>query len=425
MKKNTFIQIIVLSIVIRVVLSFIGWHPDVNNHVDWGIRFFEYGAQGFYSPDANVWSFTWPNQPPLTILTFALVKKLFDVVFSLLLAVNTALPAFPSGVVLWSEDYLMHVLVKLPAVISDFGISWLIYKFVKDFSTENKARWAASMFLLNPVVWYNSALWGQTDATINFFGILALYLIYKNKYLPATIVFTLSLLMKISLAIYIPLIAIIYLRSKKPVSIITISAIAVLLTCVLTAIPFSTGNPIVWLITLYREKVLDQQLQLITANAFNLWAVLSGIDEISHFTKLGPLTHASWGYLLFLISYIPLLWILYRKPTIKTLLWTLMLAGFSAFLLLTNMHERYLYPIFPLFTIIIFVTKDLVWKYITISGINFLNLYHLWWMPRIEYIPQILGAGSHAIPRTLAIVSLYLYITLYLKFLRLSRSLKL
>ena len=40
MKKNTFIQIIVLSIVIRVVLSFIGWHPDVNNHVDWGIPFF-------------------------------------------------------------------------------------------------------------------------------------------------------------------------------------------------------------------------------------------------------------------------------------------------------------------------------------------------------------------------------------------------
>ena len=50
------IWIFVISFVIRFFISFVAWHPDVNNHIDWGIRVFEYGAKKVYGPDTNDWN---------------------------------------------------------------------------------------------------------------------------------------------------------------------------------------------------------------------------------------------------------------------------------------------------------------------------------------------------------------------------------
>ncbi|KKP31359.1 MAG: hypothetical protein UR21_C0010G0001, partial [Candidatus Woesebacteria bacterium GW2011_GWC2_31_9] len=65
----------------RLILSFLIWHPDLNNHFDWGIRFWQYGPAKFYTE--NVWNFTWPNQPPGTIYMFAGIRKFFEFIFGI------------------------------------------------------------------------------------------------------------------------------------------------------------------------------------------------------------------------------------------------------------------------------------------------------------------------------------------------------
>jgi len=52
-----------------------------------------------------------------------------------------------------------------------------------------------------------------------------------------------------------------------------------LLVIGLATLPFSRGEPFSWLINLYQTKILGQQLQIITANAFNIWTTITSINE--------------------------------------------------------------------------------------------------------------------------------------------------
>src|SRR5258706_5109024 len=119
------------ALVGRIILSFIIWHPDINNHIDWGIRFFQYGPAKFFAPETNVWSYTWPNQPPGTIYMFAGIRKLFEFLFGIFWTINVKVPVFPSAIITFFESNLYPALLKLPSIIADIGIAYLIYKLTK------------------------------------------------------------------------------------------------------------------------------------------------------------------------------------------------------------------------------------------------------------------------------------------------------
>jgi len=57
------------------------------------------------------------------------------------------------------------------------------------------------------------------------------------------------------------------------------------------------------------------------------------------------------------------------------------LVAFAIFLFLPKMHDRYLYPVFPLFAIFIGLTKDkktYFVMYIVLSLLHFINLLYSW-----------------------------------------------
>jgi len=411
--------IFVAALLFRLIISPLANHPDVGNHIDWGIRFFEYGANGFYAPESNVWSFTWPNQPPGTILIFALTRKVYELIFSLFWGLNNLLPAFPSRLIFLIQDHLYPILLKAPAIISDLGIAYLIYKFLEKYKYKNAARFGAILYLVNPVIWYNSSVWGQTDATINFFVLMGLWFLLDKKPVYSSLSIAISLYIKISLAIFLPIIAILFIKQKFSGKQIAISALFPVVLFTILTLPFSyPGEPFSWIINLYREKVLTNQLQVVTANAFNLWAGLTGIKEQSHIQLLGPLTYRAWGYILFAISYVPLLYRAWTKPNFSTIVWIFSLTAFSSFMLLTNMHERYLYPLFPYFTILASMNMKLLPVYFGVSGINLLNMYHLWWVPRIEFVNEIFAYRNQILPRILGFVNFAFYLKTVLIYTR-------
>ncbi len=395
MKK--FFLIVIFALVFRLVLSFIVWHPDLNNHSDWGIRFFEYRASRFYSPETNVWSFTWPNQPPGSIYMFAGVRKLFEFVFNVFWLINVKIPAFPSIIVSYFETNLYPALLKLPAILSDFGIAYLIYKMCGK-------KWASVVWLLNPLVWYNSAVWGQYDAVINFLALLSFYLLTKKKLILGALFLALSLFTKASLLIFAPIWIIYSLTQKYKTSEFVKALTITLIVIVLLTLPFSNGNPIIWLYELYQKKVFTQQLHVITANAFNLWAGVAGIHERPDTLPFLGLTYQLWGYILFALVYIPLLFRVAKNDNVKTLVWMLALAAFASFTLLTNMHERYLYPLFPYLTILLGLGLVKHWYYWLITIISLLGMYNFWFTPKIDTIINFLSFGDRLTPRVLGFV---------------------
>ncbi|MBU2036336.1 hypothetical protein KKC36_02720 [Patescibacteria group bacterium] len=418
-------KVLLLAFIFRLLLIFLKWHPDLNNHIDWGIRFWQYGPRLFFAPQSNVWNFTWPNQPPITILTFALIRKLFEAIFSFFWFLNIKIPFFPSNLIHFLESYLYAGLLKLPSILSDLGIGYLIYKIFKDEKKEKVGIVASLVYLFNPVVWYNSAIWGQTDAFINFFALLAFYLLLKRKLIPAVFSLVISLYIKVSLAIFIPIFIVVALKQKYEFKKYLYSFLISLSFIGIIAFIFSGSEPFSWLINLYKDRILGQQLQVITANAFNIWASIAGINERPQTLLLGPISFQTWGLVLFLLSYLPIIYMVFKKRDLKTIIFSLAICSISSFMLLTNMHERYLFPFFVYSTIVVFWNKKLLPIYIAVSLINFLNLYNIWWFPRSEIIINFLTFSDKLMPRVLGFINFLLYLILYKSYLRLFKLEKL
>jgi Gpi18-like mannosyltransferase len=273
------------------------------------------------------------------------------------------------------------------------------------------------LFLVNPIVWYNSALWGQTDSIINFLFMLAIWFLVKKKPVLSSLSLAISVYIKISLVIFLPIFAVLFIKQRFSFKKIFVSVALPIVFFVVLTLPFSyPAEPFSWSVALYKDKVLANQLQVITANAFNIWAFLTGIKERPHGQLLGPVSFQVWGVLLFLAAYLPLLYKAWKRPSFETIVWVLSLSAFSAFMLLTNMHERYLYPLFPYFTILIVLNLSLLPLYITISGANLLNMYHLWWVPKFSFSEAIFNFSDNLFPKTLSFLGLALYLLTYYSF---------
>jgi hypothetical protein len=61
-----------------------------------------------------------------------------------------------------------------------------------------------------------------------------------------------------------------------------------------------------------------------------------------------------------------------------------------SFLFLPKMHERYLYPFFPLLAVSLGFSKRWLWYFVSISIVHFLNLFISWDPGYIKYIPYSL-----------------------------------
>ncbi|MEK7521630.1 MAG: hypothetical protein AAB599_02400 [Patescibacteria group bacterium] len=413
---RTITKILLTFFVLRFTLSFITWHPDINNHVDWGIRFFEYWPEKFYR--ANVWSFTWPNQPPGTIYMFAGIRKLFEWVFSFFWSINISVPAFPSNIMLFFEKTLYQSLLKLPSILADLGIAYLIYKLLQE-KKKKIAILGATIFLANPVVWYNSTIWGQTDSVISFFALLSVFFLLQKKIFWALLFIALSLYIKISLIIFVPILILFALKQKYSISGWIVGLVGIAAIFIIPSLPFvpQGKSPFVWIFEIYKDKVLTQQLHVITANAFNLWAAIAGIHERPDTTLLGPFPYRTWGNMLFGLSYLPALFLVFKKQTLNSIVWALGLVSFSSFMLATNMHERYIYPLFPYLTILVAQNSILLPIYIIVSTISLLGMYNFWWFPRIEPIVKIMSMGDRILPRILGLINFFSFILFYKRFL--------
>ena len=401
--------ILLLALIFRLLMSPFASHIDVFNHLDWGEKFFSYTPKVFYSPDANVWDFTWPNQPPGAIYIFAASFLIYKLLFSVLWFFNSSFSFFPSLLVTFSEKYLYIILVKLPAILSDIGIAILIYKMLP----KKYAKLGAILFLLNPVSWYNSAVWGQTDATINFFILFSFYLLFKKKLNLSVLAFAISLYIKLSLVIFAP-IYFIYFYKKYSLKNLIKPILVTLVFLILTTLPFLnkyTPDPVSFLQYVYLKKVLVDQMQVITANAFNFWGALKGLELQSHDQMFFVFSYKAWGYILASLAILPALFRIYKRPTLENTIWSLAIISFSVFMLFTNMHERYIYPLFPYLTILVAQNRKLLIIYISISLITLLNMYNLWWVPEISFLNLILE--NILILRLLSFVNLGLFIYFY------------
>ncbi|QQG47044.1 MAG: hypothetical protein HY044_02795 [Candidatus Woesebacteria bacterium] len=377
-QKKIFL-ILILSFIFRLILIPVAHHGDLNNNISWGNEALVRGFINFY--ESKNWPYSVPNQPPLYIFLFTISSFLYKYIGTISFFLNDKIGIFPSSFIWFWQNSGMDILVKLPGILADLVIGYLIYK-----KTNLKLT---ILWLFNPITWYLSSIWGQTDSVVNLFGLISIFFLLKRDLIKFSIFYTISLLFKPSLLILSPVLLVIAIiqKYKKQIWIKSIiySSIIIILSSILFHPKFDLP---IWLFNLYKDRFISGEIGDLQANAFNFWWLIDSKKVLDSTIYLG-LPARVLGYLITIAAIIPNLFFLKKKFLPKNIFILLALSALITFLFMTRIHERYLYPFFPLATISLAFFNWLTIPYIILSITFFLNLYHLFYAPSIPVLESL------------------------------------
>jgi Gpi18-like mannosyltransferase len=386
MKKILLIVIFVLAFLLRFGLIFTAYHGDLNNNISWGNLVVERGPINFY--EGKDWPNSNPNQPPLTILMFGGLKVVWNAVENVSWYLNNNVALFPSSFIWFWEAKGMILLVKLPGIIADLLIGYLIYRYLSKRKNK-KSVLITALWLFNPVIWYNSSIWGQTDSLVNLLGFLGILFLFERKLILTVLFWTLSFLFKGSLAAFIPVIFAYALFQKYKLS-EWFKAVAVgLITIVLISICFHPQIDFpIWFINLYSQRIFPGEIGDLTANAFNFWWLINPGKVLDSTLYLG-LSARLWGIIVLLSSIILGIYWLRKDKSEKRFWYVLAFISLVSFLFMTRIHERYLYPFFIPATLLVAQIPVVIYPLLILTLTNLLNLYHLFYAPSIPILEKM------------------------------------
>ena len=238
----------------------------------------------------------------------------------------------------------------------------------------------------------------------------------------------LSLLIKPLGLLIIPLYLYYYLtfiirRYKKNkgeyLSRLIINHLLLMLLFLLIHLPFDMDLRFGWILDLYKYHIREF-LGYSTANAFNLWGLVLGFNPVRDSTSFLNIPYLAWGIGFYFLGVLFILKYLTRTPSQSKIIMALCLTAFSAFLFLTRMHERYMFLILLLLAPISGLTNKLKRLSVFISIAFFLNLYHYWWVPKIDFLMTLMS--NHLVEKILILFNFYLLYNMYKVYVAMDKS---
>ncbi|KKS90427.1 MAG: hypothetical protein UV63_C0001G0031 [Microgenomates group bacterium GW2011_GWC1_43_11] len=410
MRKKYFwlIFIIVLALLLRIVILShiidIREHTDILRYKDWARIAFLYGFADTYK-SAHLQFGTLPNnQPPGLLYILSCMYFIGIQISKIVLAVMHV----PAGSLPWLNVTLITLLFRVPPILSDLIIGSAIYFILKKITPNVLQPYIGmGLFLFNPVIIYNSTVWGQMDAVVNCFFIASLYFLLNKKIFPSILLFLLSIYTKLSLLYNLPFMLLLWWKNMPKGKYITYLIPAICFVFIFT-LPVN-NNPLIWISLFIKNNAIGEMTN-ITAYALNVWwmifrphAIPEGIEDSFHFSVMHLVGSPSdtsafygiplfwYGILIFFIFLIPIaLNLLQKKISTIFLIRNLFIISLLAFLVLPRMHERYMYPIFPLLTILAVCLPWYMAGLFALSILHFINMY-------IVYHPFLLAGFPYAV----------------------------
>jgi hypothetical protein len=289
-------------------------------------------------------------------------------------------------------------LLKVPPILADLGVAAIAYALAGRWRGRRTGLVAAALFLFLPVSWYDSALWGQVDAVGTLVAMAALLLLVDGWSEAALATAVLSVLVKpqyaITLGVVIPVLVRRHLlrpgsgpvprlgrrlsrldaalggllRDQGPRRLVS-SAVAAGLVALAVILPFDLAiyapvsladlpviAQVAGLAGLFGR--LGSEYQVLSANAFNPWALVGDPSLASvmgggvgswladSLPVLGGIPAMTVGAaLLVAVGAAVVLGLLVHDGIGPTLLGFTILA-LAFFVVPTRVHERYLFPFF-------------------------------------------------------------------------------
>jgi len=276
-----------------------------------------------------------------------------------------------------------EILYKLPSILADSVTAYLIFSLVKNLFNEKKALLASSLYFFNLAILANSTLWGQVDSFSTMLLFSSFYLLWKERYLLSPVFLSLAVLTKPQSIIFLPFVFLVLFLGKKRRKILLSKCLLItgfafflfILVFLLAFAPFSSNQNLFYFIV-ERLRVTLEQYPYTSVNAFNFWFLASGFWQ----SDTQPLLFFSlqqWGIFLFSLMTLSLLVFLWKKwskdqkDNFELLFLVLAIVAATAFLFLTRVHERHLFPLFA-FLAVVAASKPRLWLVYLFYSITYL-----------------------------------------------------
>jgi len=360
-KKKIFYFLILGAIILKIILIFLpGYQYDLITHQKWSNDILKYGVFSIYQK-ADPGSFPInPNLPPLWIYILAITSFIYRLIFH--------------------SPIVSQWFLKIPAVLADIFTAYFIFYFLRKKIPVVTSFLISFIYLLHPFILYNSSIWGQWDSLFVLPLILCFIFLEKNKPLPSLIFLTLAFLTKLQAVIFFPLI-LFYIWKKYKIKKLISALFASSLTIILTCLPFLIKGTSFSVLFEKTWQASSKMYPYLSMNAFNLWwlpqAMQSRLVNDSELF-IGPLNYKLIGLGLFALSYLfILLWLNKREKKINSLILASVFISFCFYSLPTEIHERYIFPLFALFCLILPFEKELRKIFAVISLTTLLNLVYV------------------------------------------------
>jgi Gpi18-like mannosyltransferase len=243
-----------------------------------------------------------------------------------------------------ASDTWLRMLLKLPAVLADFGIAACVAWILRDRPVF--AGVAAIAVLLHPATWYVSAWWGQYESVYVLAALLAVLLAVGGRDRFAAAALAVAVLTKPQALPFLLPFAAWFLARGGLRGLVRAGGIGGLVAFVIWLPFLAAGGPLRYLANLgeYQNDIFS----VMSLRAWNFWWIIqqyaSGDEFVSdRVSIIGPISFRTLGFLVtgLLSLYVAIQ--IWRDPKPRTLILGLAATTLIAFTFLTTMHERYAY----------------------------------------------------------------------------------
>lgn len=284
----------------------------------------------------------------------------------------------------------MRVFVKIPAVICDIGIGYLIYLIARRSWPVAGAIVAMAVFSLNPASWLVSAYWGQADSVAAIFLIWAIYLAVTRRFEWAWLMIAFAVLIKPQPLVVAPMLLIYQIRVQGLTWRLVAIPVIGFLVAYLGSLPFApVSDPygvIAWLIDRYHAGVTVYPYN--SVNALNLYSINRDFyqpdDQPIQFFGLSLGPQYAWGMGIFFALLCAVGWRLWRTlggtddedARDLTFFTACFVVALGFYMVCTRQHERYMFTALAIVPLLWNATPVLRLATVILSATFSYNLFY-------------------------------------------------
>lgn len=249
-----------------------------------------------------------------------------------------------------NSKYIIKLFSCIFEYLLAFSSAWMLSGVLKKkkFGCFFNIVYTTILFL--PTVVLNGAYWGQCDAIYSFFIVMALFYLWKEKYLAAFIFLGIAFGFKFQAVFIIPFIICYYFYKKKFSALMFL--VSVLVFWATGIVAFINGRPIMEPFKIYAQQTSTYQSMYL--NVSSVW-VLLGNDYSNLKTFSVILTIILCGIGLYVILHK-----LKKMDTIEQYFNTVVWFFWLCILFLPAMHERYTFTLEILLVYLCFINTKYI-----------------------------------------------------------------